>query len=152
MIALVWLTQSYQLWVTTVYIHLCEAPECFQGLCAPTQVRGTPCFPLHMQNPTPLQPDFPRIVQATSLLSWNQLQSPLCTTVTTLKCCTWNWRSKVCWAGAQELSVSVHKDKWLLNNSIHNMESMKYGKEKTARVQFSIATPWKGQNLSLSCA
>lgn len=41
-------------------------------------------------------------------------------------------------------SVSVHRDKWLLNNSIHNMESMKCGKEKTTRIQLSIGTTLEG--------
>lgn len=105
---------------------------------------GIYIHPLHMQNPSPLQPDFPRILQATSVLSWNQLQRPLWTTVTTLKRCPWNWGSKVCWAWAQGLSVDDHRNNRLQNNAIHNLEGMKDGKDKTARVQLSIATTWKG--------
>lgn len=144
-IGLLWLTQSYQFWVTTLYIHLCEAPGCFRACMYLHKLGMLHVFYFTVQNPTPLQHDFPRILQATSLLSWNQLQSPLQTTVTTLKCCMWDQGSKVYWARAQEMTVILHRDNWLQNNSIHNMESMKYGKEKTARGQLSTAPPGRAR-------
>lgn len=144
-IGLLWLIQSYQFWVTTLYIHLCEAPGCFRACMYLHKLGMLHIFYFTVQNPTPLQHDFPRILQATSLLSWNQLQSPLQTTVTTPKCCMWNQGSKVYWARAQEMTVILHRDNWLQNNSIHNMENMKYGKEKTARGQLSTAPPGRAR-------